>query len=439
MQANDEPNWADDEAFWDDAWTDMDRRLSEQPRRKRRVAWWWYAGAAMALLLLLPLLLDQEANRLPASETDRLTAPPTLPQDSSPHPAVAPEDQRVKRPAALPAAVRGKEVFAGEQGHGPDRAAEEQEFTSLPPLRTKLTVTPPPVLQTRADPVVSSPAPATEMTGTSAETAYHEIFKAGRAVRSVPSAVAGLPEKTIPTIFPATPMKVPATVHTRGRRTEFHLEAGALARLTPYLSGFYAGGGYRVFPNKRLSLPVSIRYRRESLRIGTSSSSGYANLAAEDLLSGTDPTASPVIFSESILLNFKSFSTDAIELSTGISYAHTPRLRATAGVSVAYLIRARLLYTNDSPLSRSQSEDNIDILNEFSRGVLTDNSGDLFDGFVPDVTPFQFNVHLETSYDLTRHLSIAAAGTYLLEQPDRAGVIDLPAARMEVGLRWRLW
>ena len=40
--------WTPDEAFWNEAWTDMERRLEAAgPRRRRGLFWWWLAPAIL--------------------------------------------------------------------------------------------------------------------------------------------------------------------------------------------------------------------------------------------------------------------------------------------------------------------------------------------------------------------------------------------------------
>lgn len=82
-------DWTADEAFWNEAWTDMEQRLDEAaPARRRKAILWWWIGPALLLaggaVWLLLAYGQAELNAFPlpsnANYADELVARQTSPQ-----------------------------------------------------------------------------------------------------------------------------------------------------------------------------------------------------------------------------------------------------------------------------------------------------------------------------------------------------------------------
>jgi hypothetical protein len=445
MQANKDQNWTDDGAFWDEAWTDMNRRLDENPpNRKRRVVWWWYAGALLALLLVVtPTVVAHVFEDGIGTETEgKRTPPPSAPLKApAPHPAAAPE----------------KAVYAANAVSDARSEVPKTEETKAP-------TTPPASLEKPGSASENPPkygAPKADETSTAPPT--NEAFEAPKkrvtlpapspvqspgeeiAARFVPSAISALARAEFTALPVPNITELPVIVAGKGRHANaLTLEAGALG--TSRLTGFYAGAGYRFKLSGRWSVPVALRYRKEEVLLSAFPVPNENNdLAFNPNTSATNDQDSVIVSSVNgdIAVDLSSgvLLTEAVETRVGLQYALTPRLRVGAGISAAYLWRADLSFRATTIDASSDLGNPFSLLRSGTNSLNYNFGGASFDvseGQLPDIDPLHLRAYLDLNFDLTPRLGLTAGGSILLRQPDRNETIGVPAGRASVGLRWRL-
>lgn len=438
MQANNDQNWADDGAFWDEAWTDMNRRLDENPpRRKRRAAWWWYTGGVLALLLAItPLVVAGVFNGdgSPEAKPAQLKAP-------SPPPAAAPEKE-----------VYADKVESDEASETPDVEETETPFAAYSPSNgpSPRPEKPSKYRNTKTDETLAT-SPVSQkpeaLTSTVVLPATPPVSAPIKEVttRDVPYATPALAGAEL-SFFPVPNLEeLPTVTPPNGLPNALSFEAGALG--TSELTGFYAGAGYRFKLSERWSVPVSVRYRKEQIPVGAFPRSGR-NLDASPGAVLTDRGDSIFINSDlgSIVVDLSSgvLQTEALETRVGLQYNLTPRLRLGTGISAAYLWRADLSFRARTVRDNVSLENSLDLLqsgeSSFSFSSNNDPLGafDLAEGQLPSINPLHLRTYFDLAYDLTPRLSLTAGGSILLRQPDKNETIGVPAGRASLGISWRL-
>lgn len=162
MQAKQEPDWTADDAFWDDAWANMQERLDETPADKRYAAgWWWLGSSALLLLAGLFWLSQTDAASATNSSTPTVPAPateqPTMPTNNDEVFAslieVPPADASPVNPAVSP--ISYPTTTAVKQGR-PTPVMAQKTASEVTNLLVSPTLLPP------TDPASGAPAPAPE-------------------------------------------------------------------------------------------------------------------------------------------------------------------------------------------------------------------------------------------------------------------------------------
>lgn len=448
MQANKDQDWTDDAAFWDDAWADMNTRLDEKPdRRKGGLAWWpFYLGVAAVFVLVMGAGMAFDQNEVDVTPT------PTSVQASAPvSPAVISGDKKV-----IAAALSGAEVSVGEEELKaaetttlrkkldqpqttvataqrlvtslPKVATAQRDFTPLPnAAATQRSFAPPMNISSPASPTKNH-ASRKPRSGGGAKTAPSEEYTTERLTANIQVAPLGIPQLEI------TPETTLPTVPQKRRRypNPLTLEAGISSDLGLGHPGSLVGIGYRITGGKKLSFPLSLRYRFDEMEVRDSP---FEEAVAADISTG-----SPTVEASDLVLATRSLSITSVEVTAGLAWDATPRFRLNAGLGASYQLQALVNFEGQ----RSSS-----IFNQFGLAANDDFSLRLdrgeallstltIDGSSPDVAPWIFRARLGAAYAITPRWEVNLKATRLLTQPDRAGVIGLRAGRLELGVSYRL-
>lgn len=461
MQANKGQNWSADDAFWDDAWADMNSKLDEKPdRRKGGLAWWpLYLGVAAVLVLILAMgasaILDRD-------ETETAPSPPFVQAPALANPGVDPDDNKAVATAPVIAeasadkqALKSSETDIRQQLDQPMTTVATAQRTTTPipavaaaqPPATSLpTVT---AAQATSTPPVNISPPALPADNDAVEENTALIVEAniwwdGYAPNPVPGIATDLLKQTFITegILPleidqlfVDELNSLPTVPLHGRRfpNPLTLEAGLTSDFALGHRGGLVGIDYRITGGKKLSFPLSLRYRFDQLEINDSP-------LEEADQNGVSTGGTSTTEASDLLLIPQSISATAVEVGAGLAWGVTPRLRLSLGLSASYQLQALVNFegqTIRSLFDQFEFTGNEDYSLSIDRGEAF-LSTQTVDGASPGFTPWSFRANLGAAYDITPRLGVNLRATRLLAQPDRAGVLGLRNGRMEVGVSYRL-
>ena len=309
-------DWTPDEAFWNEAWADMEKRLDN----KRRGAVWlpWLLG--LALLLgggaLVQYLTATEANPL-VSNLDT-QAPFPVAVESSRSARSTPEDQVVGLPDADPA-----EVFLS-------RSIRRERLVSQPVSGAPAST---PQAKARSTPELMAPA------------GYAVGPLPFPALEGLPLSVS-LPDSEIRSGLPAQPIvPVPAPVR-------WSVAAGSTVFPGGWLPGAFVDAGTRFRLGEKGFVPLTLRlaYDRRGSRPDRDSD-------FREALDLNSPIAAPnnsvTLADELGQARTGRIRTLSLELRAGYGRQITERLSLSGGASVAYLLwgKGPLLYVSSGSVS----------------------------------------------------------------------------------------
>ena len=423
MPANNNPNWKDDPAFWDEAWADMNARLDTAPKRRRGGAWWIWGGAGGVLLLLLAFLF------WPLPQEERPTGPAPV----------------VTRPAGPPIAEAASKATV--------RKPDVNRPPTRPAVRTTnlLVESPTPSLPS------AEPAAAPDQVKSGKPEVGSGEWEVSKWEVGSPATVTVAPAEATPVSQVAikelpTPQAIPELINiplATGTiaplklryRNALTLEAGHSSDWGLRDHGGYVGLGYRIRSAGRLSFPLSLSYRSDRLGAelaGESTSSPVVNGG------GGVPDSTGFVTSGSTVEDVFRVKVNSLTLGVGVAFAVNPRLRLHTGLDASLNLSGTII--------GRQADGNTfvaDNINNFTSGLFSNQ--DLFLDTSEEVTrgTWQGNVppainrlfprgRLGLDYDLTPRLGLSASGTFLLNRADRAGVLDVRRSRLNVGVSWRL-
>ena len=389
------PDWTPDEAFWDEAWKDMNDRLDRR-RRRKRLFW----------ALPLALLLAVGAGTLVVTSPGAATAAETVPEQR------AAEATIPRQPPALGQADRPA---------GGNKASE---------------------LQTPVGPTPGSGVLAKSVTNTAATTAIPEPRRSspGEFSPAAPPAMAAavalvdvLPPQPLTLIeLTLPPLRPRAMSPVRDRRRLF-VEVGGSSYLPLPQAGGFAALGYALRAG-RWQVPLMLRYdvgRRtvhDELREG-------APTPVLDYTLGNNfspvQVPPPITFDNRLQLH-------QLELRTGLARAlgGGQRLRVSGGGGVAYLLggqgpdRAATLPTTGArytqgynPLAYRYSPDPL------VPAVAEANRADL------SVDRLDFTLWAGLGYAFAPRWQFRAGVTHYLTPLYRSETLSVDRTRVDVGLR----
>jgi hypothetical protein len=466
MQANNDPKWTDDAAFWNEAWADMDKRLDQPPpSRKTAVVWWRRYGWLLSLVLFVAAVATPAAMAY-LSQNENMEQPPTAPKAPA-TPAPAPPEviaSNGSEPSSQETMIteQTSDKATATKGSSTAAAAAVSESPTSPvpanvttsasegiPASTSSTDDGAMVL---GEQPTSSPSPANIVPNV-VKTLGQNGPTSALSLKGVPAALMFLTDQPIGSIEfgqNITVNQLDVIITKPKLASRFYLDAGTSHGLKGNKTGYYAGLQYSLPISKRLSVPLGIRFRRDFHQFVELAESGTPARFLE-VNNSTTSTAPDTILFEFTAANFKEVVTTGFESRIGLEYSATPRLRIGASLSVNYLQAAT---ARVSPLSQRELADaqnnllyadaDFTLVNglRFSRldasfstpNTISTGSSSNFPSFNQWVAHAEVNV----SYDLTPKLSLTLSGRRLLAQPDQSKVIGLQRGQLEIGARWRL-
>ncbi|WP_020568029.1 hypothetical protein [Neolewinella persica] len=466
MQANNDPKWTDDAAFWNEAWADMNKRLDDKqpPNRKAAVVWWRNYGWLAALLLLVVAVAtpsamaylsqdeatEQELNTpmVPLTPTSKL---PVVIADND-HKSANRENQ-AQEEGAIEHAARFPETLAASSEIKTLQANTSNATSKQAPL----TVIP----VEKGDPGMEGTLTVSPLDATAL------VDQAGTTILNTPTTESNIKEVPAP-LTSLIPQPIGAIEFAQRQRTDqlaivvkkpklasrLYLDAGISEGLRGNNTGFYAGLGYNVPISKRFSIPVSFHFRKDFHNFKELAESGTPArfLENSDITTGSSvPDTILITFSED---NIDAIVSTSFEGRIGFTYSPAPRWQIGTSASLNYLLTANALTSSQyraafaSPQGNNTALDtNIELVNGLSSsrvdaslaspGSLTGEAVGSLSGF-PKFDHWVFHAGLNVSYDLTRKLTLTMAGRRLISQPDQVKVVGLQRGQLEIGARWRL-
>lgn len=396
MPDNSPPDWVADDTFFDEAWSDMDRRLQARNRRRR----------ALYLLPLLALLLLLLAGTLVLwPSTDDTTA-------ASQEPPVA---------AAAPATIETSEaVQPGTSTEMPTVTpqADPVAATNADYRRTKNITNKLPGRLPETAALPTDPAPA--------RTAQTNVVDTISTLRYVIEWSAQLINPEV-----ALPVGTEAAVVVQPRRWEI---AGGINQYTDGPRPGYFGQVTYVLPAGKWLLPLALRVDRSYRRV-TAMQLSDGSYALERLLdrSGSvnylNAGSIPRELEGSTQLN-----TTAVEARIGLGRQVGKRISVSAGAGVAYLAGGRV----PSVLSLDVGGSRILYLqpDSFNQGSSTANfpTADARDyELTTPINRLSATSWLSVRYHAGERLTLLLSATQGLGQTYRDGLLSVSATRAEVG------
>ncbi|MBB4078290.1 hypothetical protein GGR28_000891 [Lewinella aquimaris] len=404
MPDRNEQNWTPDEAFWNEAWTDMNGRLARRKRRRFLPFLW----------LLLPALL---AGSLVLWNQPTELAAPT--QSSAIPQASIVEEKPEKASSVAPVSDL---LDQGDPAPSPSTSLYETPST-VPGATTG----------ERIAPALSAPGVTTEKT--SPREAY-------LAVTEIPTL--GPQFLDVPLLLPriglllATPEIECPPVRT------FTVTLGTNLHTQSWKPGGFAEIGYRIGGGK-WSIPVGIRYRY-ARRSFTIAESLYENALEDMFTSGS--AQPPANFSSSSLRaafaesGFDVIRSHEIELRGGLgrSFGSCGKLYLSGGAGIGYLVSGEgpVLYSRSdgSATMFAVAEERFGSSSMLDASNVAPNAG--YNPVITTVNRFNTSVWLRGDLLLGKRYGLTVGVSRYFSQFYRDGVIDVERTRLELGLSRRL-
>ncbi|MFK8161102.1 MAG: hypothetical protein AB8H12_01455 [Lewinella sp.] len=464
MQANNDPKWTDDAAFWNEAWADMDKRLNEQlSNRKVPVVWWRRYGWMLGLLLLItavatPATITFLSHDSKAEEQE--SASPKAPAKVLPTVIADNDDQSTVKEIKSEEQLPAKAIIADRKSDESGETDSSKRLGVASPSTFALKQAPPIKLADRSietatqNKIAFSPSPKEAPIATAEITIKNSSTE--QLLEDIPTALSSLTSRPIRAIqFDQDygTAQIDAVVKKSSLASRLYLNAGLSNGLRGNKIGYYAGLQYNLPISKRLSIPVGLRFRRDFHR--------FVELAESQttirFLQGNSTAAAAP---DTILFAFNADNlsevvTTGFEGRIGFEYAATHRLRVGASLSINYLQLATARLTTQSQTEFAGVQDRF--LNEDADITLVSglSLSSQFDASVTDpITSLvtnngvatnspsfnQWTAHagLDVAYDLNNRLSLTLAGRRLFTQPDQSKIIGIQRGQLELGARWRL-
>lgn len=459
MQANNDPNWTEDAAFWNEAWADMDKRLDQEPPSGRKAAaiWWrqysWLLGLFLAGMVAIPTIIaywpsTENTEQLTPAPTD--VAPPSVIAAKTDAPATVAHpqlpvtaDNKAELKTALRADQPSLDKTVAVEALAETRMESEVSTTPVSPVGTG----------------AGAPQRAMDTGPVATEALSTDLAeKPTGPISADPIPREEYPPAPLLPVYPVSPLNyaekypdVPADISMIKSRTPsaLYLTGGATQGLRGNRTGYYAGLQYQFPAGKRFSIPVDLRFRKDYHSFkGLSASdqpSGFLDIS--DVTSTGAPDTIFFVFSEA---NITSVTTTSLEATIGLNYSPAPRWQVGVGLSLNYLNTARARvstrFLESANFAMAEAADiatNIALFNNanslFSRASMdSQNAQAISVSSLPEFNQWIYYGNLSVSYALTPKISLAISGRSLLSQPDRSRKIGMQQGQLEVGAKWRI-
>ncbi|PPK86092.1 hypothetical protein CLV84_3009 [Neolewinella xylanilytica] len=417
-------DWTPDEAFWNEAWADMEDRLGRK-RRRRLVLFPWLLGLAL-LLGGGALVLRNWNGPDPSSQATGQLPLPSDPAPATEHPPVA---------AKAPASYSG-EASAETVRRRPDPVTRN-DYPRESPVRPSASTAPERLTGKAVRESLLPPDAPTAPAPRSPESFASEATPTV-SVALVPLAdfELGSPAPELPDINLANEKAPPLTPAQPGGR--YALAVGTTGYVGSFLPGGYLQFGRR-FGKGAWFFPVAMRYDygRRTLSVGEDRDLAEAlNLVTADV----DPQLSWALQSSLGENNRNVVVTHSVELRGGIGRRFGSRFTLSAGGAIAYLLggngpritnlgngnyyalrvdAARFGFSNFSSASPTYG-------NTAGGSTLSD-----------DINKLSANAWLSVDYHLVSKFSLRLGFTQQLTPLYATDALRLEASRLDVGALYR--
>lgn len=449
MQANNEPKWTDDAAFWDEAWADMHQRLEaeDKSRRKSPIVWWqrpaWLlAGLTLLLAVTAPAVVGYYFQ-------EEISAPAVSPPET-PAKAAEAEVFAAEQPALSPSAANvagGQTSTAKTTSNAPAVSAQKQRKSvtiaktrPVQPLRQKENR--PTLVPTSGTSDVQSWASAPDAVPPPETVVATEIIPSREDVMPTVllpiTALTALPNRAASPAFPQ------ATLPKRKGSLSYGPEAGVTSGLLGAPAGYYAGVHASVPLGKRLSMPLSVRFRRDYLET-TNYPSGRQDLATNTPVTGS-PTASDTIYLAFNSSSLQNISISGVEGRLGLAYRLGARWQVSTSLAATRILTAKSSFTQNYLTETAGA--GFDLAADFSftenfeayriSSAVTNNYVTTSGDAAPVFNQWMLRAELGIAFRLKPGLQLVASGGQLLQQPDKNKILGVQRGRVEVGMKLRL-
>lgn len=439
-------NWTDDAAFWDEAWADMEQRLEGKKRPKGLL--FWTRGVVLGVLLLVGMVTAWALAGNESGETSfpEPTKPNVVPAEVAPPPAVvaqqypsAPEDdteasQRISAvdrpglPQASPTAAPAKQGKASAGAEDTPAVGSQPSLRKTNGIPSALGNGPTSRAQQPDNPAAASPPTAENFRSNSLQNQRRSTPLSpvnGPAVHLTYGE--DLPKTKVRLKKQGLPLMVTAT--------------GSLARgrTTP---GFSIGVGTVISQRGKINFPLSLRYRRDFMRLAQKNAGGATDEAvgfptADMANNAFEPLRLTVGTSGTAL------STSGIEISAGMQYRISPRLSFGANLRTAYLLTANgvinatqdgetFAYTfnnrNTSDLGLSGAFNNVSVSSDSTSG-LSGNSA---------INRHRLRAGIQLKYRIFSDFSVMAGVTRIVTPTYGNDLLRVRPTQLQLGMEYRL-
>ena len=416
-------DWTSDEAFWNDAWADMDQRLERKRRRRILLPWLFGLGlflGAGALGVYLFNTVDDTTAR-PA---------PFAAESSSPHPDSDVPDVALN--TKQPEDTRPDEVDRSESPVTATEAPRRRTPASRPPSmenRKSVSVNgyPPEVAndsapEKNASPAPRPPAPPNRYAAAQVSRLPMAIF----SLETVPQLK--LPPVTLPEEAPSfTAKPVPGP---------YALAAGTTAYVNSFLPGGYLQFG-RNFGQGDWFVPVALRYdySRRELTVGRD----------EDLAEALNVTQADIATSLSNALgsrlgtdNNNLVKSHTLALRTGLGRRITARFSLAVGGEFSYIVAGNgpliVNYGNGNYYSVRVEEERWSFSN-FGSQRATQNA--YYQGTTPitdELNRINANAWLNANYHIGARFALQLGLTHQITRFYQTDAFRVEPTRIELGV-----
>lgn len=427
-------DWNDDGAFWNEAWTDMEQRLDGKSGRKK-IAWWW----ALPVLLLLGgaagALTYQAGSAEPATlPTTLITIDDPIAGDTRPEAGLPVPDAVLEEMAAIRSAETEGVIAKAEN-------FRTELLTEIEPVHPE---------------VPAAPGPLREHELITDYDGMRPVAEAGKKRSN--TAIAGLGRELITQVHFRSPLPEQFFVFeckiTPPPKVNYGVSVSGNLASGMDVPGYSAGIFATLRANKRISIPLSLRFRKDELTISDKES----NDSSQDLASTPTPGGQLFDFNFSSNESFAGRRLDrltvsGIELETGISVRVSRKFRMNILAGGEYLLGARGvtdLALQDGVLNASYTgiaagenefaalEDLLTLNNMGASFLNTSANRNLGSPRDSGLYRWQFRGSLSGEYAIGNRLSLTANYSSLLTPVFTGDLLRVRPSQFGLGLKYRL-
>lgn len=441
-------DWNDDAAFWDEAWADMEQRLDG--KKTREGALLWTRWIVLLTLLLGGIITARAVSNFNTPEssvpvrTEAMTASKAPPAEETLPPSEQTNDGSITS--------EGEEIAdakAADRSEAPQQSPMSRKKKGITvPTYNQTDLPQPPLVQESSPEMAEGPGPLgkTSMDAAAPEETTQELPAFEEAILITERPIVSPAVQPLPwsKITLSNELHLAESIIKTGKQPlPLIFEAGttiAQGRQTP---GYYIGLATELSRTGRISVPLSLRYRRDRMRLGESSAGGE-----QDNSTAGNPTAEQATNAITALEiasgnEATALTTSGIELTAGIQYKLSPKLHLGVGFGGEYLLTANGLInaSRDGDLI-SYTFNNLESANADLLGVFTNVSASnrSFSGVSGNSGINRLRLRTEASlyFRILPRIDLSAGVTRVLSPTYSSDLLRVRPTQFKVGLYYRL-